>query len=101
MNALQVFAITALDHPDSSDKRAALRPAHLEWLQAHAQAMLLAGPLRHEKDGPVIGSSLVIQTTDKNALQAMLDADPYAKGGLFAAVYISHFQPVMGSWLDK
>jgi len=97
--ALQIFMITALDHPDSQQKRAQLRPDHLRWIEKEADAFLMAGPLRETADGPVIGSHLMMRAKDEAALRAILATDPYTQGDLFASVTISHFQPVMGAWL--
>jgi uncharacterized protein len=97
----QIFTVTAMDHPNSTEKRAQLRPDHLRWLSALANALMLAGPLRETEDGPVIGSHLIMQTRDKAVLEALLAEDPYAQGGLFANVTIAHFQPVAGAWLNQ
>lgn len=99
MTDAQIFAVTALDYQNCAEKRAGLRPAHIQWLKANADAFLVVGPLRHQPDGPVVGSSLLVRAPDKAALQTLLDADPYAQGGLFETVYISYFQPVIGEWL--
>jgi uncharacterized protein len=96
----QIFMITALDHPVSTDKRANLRPDHLHWIGSLGKALMLAGPLRETVDGPVIGSHLLILAKDEAALKDMLAKDPYALGDLFASVTIAHFQPVAGTWLE-
>ncbi len=95
----QIFMVTALDHPDSQDKRAQLRPDHLRWIEKMADAFLMAGPLRKTADGPVIGSHLIMQAKDEATLRSILAEDPYAKGDLFSSVTIAHFQPVTGAWL--
>ncbi len=94
-----IFTVTALDHPGNAEKRAALRPAHLDWIKTEAASFLMAGPLRETADGPVIGSQLIVQAEDKAALRDILARDPYAKGDLFDAVAIAHFTPVAGAWL--
>jgi len=91
--------VTARDHPDSTQKRASLRPDHLRWIEKEADAFLMAGPLRETAEGPVIGSHLIMQAKNEAALKSILAADPYAKGDLFAEVTITHFQPVTGAWL--
>jgi len=97
--ANQIFMVTALDHPNSVQKRAQLRPDHLHWIEKEADAFLMAGPIRETADGAVIGSHLIMQAKDEAALRAILATDPYTQGDLFASVTISHFQPVMGAWL--
>ena len=96
----QTFMVTALDHPDSTQIRAQLRPDHLRWIEKKAGAFLMAGPLREVANGPVVGSHLIMQAKDEATLRAILAEDPYAKGGLFAKVSIRHFQPVTGAWLQ-
>ncbi len=60
---------------------------------------MMAGPLRDHEDGPVIGSLLLMKADNEDAVQTLLNDDPYAKNGLFASVTIRHFQPVTGAWL--
>jgi uncharacterized protein len=99
--SMPMFMVTAMDHPNCAEKRTRLRPDHLRWLSALANALMLAGPLRETADGPVVGSHLIIQAKDETALKALLAEDPYAKGGLFASVTIARFQPVAGAWLNQ
>ena len=98
--AKQIFMITARDHPDSTEKRAHLRPDHLHWIGSLGKALMLAGPLRDHDNGPVIGSHLFVRAKDEAALKTMLAEDPYAKGDLFASLTIAHFQPVAGTWVE-
>lgn len=97
----QLYIVTAMDQPESTGKRAQLRPDHLRWLSALADALMLAGPLREHDGGPVIGSHLIIRSKDEATLATILAEDPYAKGELFAKVTIEHFQPVTGAWLNS
>lgn len=86
-----LFAITSHDKPDSLALRAALRPAHLEYLKARWPAIKLAGPFLDEAEAWV-GSLVIIDCVDRADAAAFSAGDPYAKGGLFARVNIRPFK---------
>jgi uncharacterized protein YciI len=96
------YAIVALDHPQSLEKRLAARPAHLARLQAlQGEGRLrLAGPF------PAIdatdpgaagfsGSLIVAEFDDLAAAQAWADADPYVDAGVYAEVTVRPFRQTL------
>ncbi|MCR9257915.1 MAG: YciI family protein [Alphaproteobacteria bacterium] len=90
-----LFAIVAHDHPNSIDKRMALRPDHVEHLKAHADKLMVAGPMLDEAGEKPIGSLLIFDGADKAEVEAFCESDPYSKGGLFASVSIAPWKRVM------
>ncbi|MBT9567316.1 MAG: YciI family protein [Thiobacillus sp.] len=97
-----LYAIVGQDVPDSLEKRAAVRPAHLERLQALQQAgrLLLAGPfpaIDAADPGPAgFSGSLIVAEFDALAdAQAWADADPYVDAGVYAGVTVKPFKKVL------
>jgi uncharacterized protein len=89
------FIARCLDKADAGSLRADTRPAHLDWMAAQLDAISIAGPLLDEKDAP-LGSLLIVEGLDREAVAALLAEDPYAKAGLFASVEITPWKWVVG-----
>ncbi len=97
-----LFAIVGRDVEDSLAKRRALRPAHLERLQALEAAgrLVLAGPfpaLAAEDPGPAgfTGSLVVAEFESLEAATTWAQSDPYATGGVFREVSVRPFRQVL------
>lgn len=96
------YAIVALDHDDSLEKRKQARPAHLarlEQLKSEGR-LLLAGPfpgIDSEDPGPAgFDGSLVI--AEFNSLAEATDwagADPYVEAGVYKDVQVRPFKKVL------
>jgi len=93
-----LFAAICLDKPGSLDLRLSTRPAHLDFLNAHAARIKLGGPFLDAEERP-IGSLLILECADLGTAQALLDEDPYARAGLFASVEVKPFKRVVGAEL--
>lgn len=96
------YAIYALDHADSLQRRKASRPAHLQRLQQlHAAGrLLLAGPfpaIDAEDPGPAgfSGSLIVAEFADLAAARIWADADPYVAAGVYREVSVRPFRRVL------
>lgn len=97
-----LYAILGRDAPGSLEQRLAVRPAHLERLQAlQAEGRLvLAGPLPaidSPDPGPCgfQGSLMVVEFPSLEAAKAWADADPYVAAGVFATVEAYPFRKVL------
>ncbi len=96
------YAITALDHPGSLQKRLAARPAHLQRLhdlQSQGR-LLLAGQfpaIDTEDPGPAgfDGSLIVAEFADLATAQAWADADPFAAAGVYREVTVRPFRKTL------
>ncbi len=89
------FAIVCLDKPDRGHLRAENRPAHIDYLNANLEHMLLAGPFLSEDGERPVGSLLIMEYDDQGQAQAFVEGDPYAKAGLFESVTIRPFRKVL------
>jgi uncharacterized protein YciI len=92
-----LYAISGFDAPRSLERRLALRPAHLERLQAlQAEGRLvIAGPhpLLDAPDlsGGVSGSLIIAEFATLEAARSWADADPYLSGGVYERVDVRPF----------
>jgi uncharacterized protein YciI len=89
MDKAMFFAVIARDHPDSTALRAQTKVRHSAHLDAATEGLrvLQTGPLLDEK-GAEAGSLLILEANAIEAVQAFMEADPYARAGLFAQVEI-------------
>ncbi len=96
------YAIVAEDVDDSLPKRQAVRPAHLERIQALAAEgrVLLAGPfpaIDSDDPGPAgfTGSLMIVDFPDLESATEWANADPYVEGGVFGKVTVKPFKKVL------
>jgi uncharacterized protein YciI len=82
-----LFALVALDQPNSVARRAEIRPEHLKHLDALGDSLVLAGPFLNDKDEGV-GSIVVIEAASLDAAREMFNRDPFMREGLFDQVTI-------------
>ena len=83
-----LFALICTDKPNGLAIRKANRPDHLAYLESLGDTLLFAGPFTEEDGQTMNGSLVVIDAPSLAAAQAISEADPFAKAGLFAAVEI-------------
>jgi uncharacterized protein len=96
------YAIYALDHAGSLDRRLAARPAHLQRLNELREQgrLLLAGPfpaVDSEDPGPAgfSGSLIVAEFADLTAARAWADADPFVAAGVYREVSVRPFRKTL------
>ena len=82
-----LFALVALDAPNSVERRMAIRPEHLKHLDALGDKLILAGPFLDDKDQG-IGSIVVIEAASLDEARAMFGRDPFMRENLFDQVTI-------------
>ncbi|RZQ65234.1 YciI family protein [Amycolatopsis suaedae] len=78
------------------DRYGAVRPRHREFLTGLAEqgVVAVAGPL-----GDGSGGITLYQAEDREALQAIIDRDPYFVEGAVADHTVREFQPLIGAWV--
>lgn len=96
------YAIIAEDSPNSLEKRMAMRPAHLERLQAMQDAgrLLLAGPfpaIDSTDPGPAgySGSLIIVEFDSLEAAQAWANDDPFVNAGVYSTVTVKPFRKTL------
>lgn len=90
-----LFVIFCTDKPGHTEVRAANRPAHLEYLQAHSEKIFAVGPTLAEDGEAMNGSVLILDFAGLAEAEAFAAGDPYAKAGLFESVVIRPWKKVL------
>ena len=97
-----LYAILGRDAPGTLDRRLAVRPAHLERLNAllNEGRLILAGPLPaidSPDPGPAgfQGSLVVVEFPTLEEAKAWAEADPYVAAGVYAAVEVYPFRKAL------
>ncbi|RIJ18030.1 YciI family protein [Henriciella mobilis] len=93
---MPLFLLNARDKPGALDVRMSNRPAHLDWAKAHADRILMAGPVFADDGETFAGSTFVVEFDSLRDAEAWAAQDPYAKAGLFASVEIMPFKWLLG-----
>ncbi|MBT0569375.1 hypothetical protein KIK84_03490 [Curvibacter sp. CHRR-16] len=75
------FAVLFTDPPSMNAVREQHGQAHLQFLQAHADEILIAGGLRDEPGGAFTGGLWVVEAASMERVQALLALDPYFQYG--------------------
>jgi uncharacterized protein YciI len=93
---MSLYCLYCLDNEaDGAARRAAARPAHLEWAAAIGPAVRMAGPLLDD-EGKMIGSVFLIEAENLDAAKALNSQDPYSKAGVFGRVLINETRWAIG-----
>lgn len=77
-----LFAVTAIDKPDSLGLRMATREAHFAYAK-ETNVIRIGGPFLDE-NGDMAGSLIIFEAADLAAAKTWHANDPYVKAGLFA-----------------
>jgi hypothetical protein len=87
-----LFTFVCHDRPGCVELRQQTRVAHLAYIDALQERLVLAGPHLADDGATPIGSLLVVECSDRAAAEAFAAADPYALAGLFQSVEIRPFR---------
>ncbi len=97
-----LYAIMGTDRKNSLEARLAVRPQHLERVQAlqNEGRLILAGPhptIDSEDPGTAgfSGSLIVAEFDDLESAQKWADDDPYARTGVYTNVSVKPFKKVL------
>ena len=87
------FILTAYDYPHALEKRLAARPAHLELVSTlHKEGKLIFGGAILDDKGAMIGSTLICNFPDRQALDQWLKIEPFMLSGVWEKVTILPFK---------
>lgn len=90
-----MFVVHCQDKPGAGQIRLDNRAAHLDYLKAHIDRVVMAGPVQTDDRTGMVGSVLVLDYADRAELDAFLRGDPYAKAGLFERVTVLPYKKVL------
>ena len=88
-----------------AENGAALRKIHLEAHGAHIgkikDRIMLAGPIKDESGATFLGSPFVLETDSLQAARALIESDPFYKGGVYSEVRVDRFEGLGGKWVAE
>lgn len=90
-----MYVVHCQDKPGAQQVRLDNRAAHLDFLKANLDRIVMAGPVQTEDRTGMVGSVLVLDFATRTELDAFLAQDPYAKAGLFASVTVLPYKKVL------
>jgi uncharacterized protein YciI len=83
-------------YDERTDVRDAVRPEHRAYLAGLAERGVLLGSGPFSDGDP--GALLVFRTDDRDALDAVLVADPFAREGIVRETDVRTWDLVLGPW---
>lgn len=90
-----LFAVLFTDKPGHGALRAEQLQAHIDWVDAHREQVLVAGSLRHEPSDVPKGGLWVVEAPSKQAVMDLLVSDPFYTCGLRQSVEVLHWSKAL------
>lgn len=90
-----MYVVHCQDKDGALQVRLDNRAAHLEFLKANMDKVIMAGPVQTEDRTGMVGSVLVLDFASRAELDQFLAQDPYAKAGLFQSVTVLPYKKVL------
>ncbi len=95
-----LYLVYLVDIEDNMPIRQKLLDDHMEYMGRHLSAIRLGGPLLNAEQQQPLGGMLIVEAPSEREIQAIIEADPYHKAGLWREVHIHPYKPIIDSW-DK
>ncbi|MDO5623738.1 MAG: YciI family protein [Pseudomonadota bacterium] len=90
-----LFAVVFTDKPGQGALRQAHLQAHIDWIDAHKHAVLVAGSLRKEPGDVPRGGLWLVEAESKDAVQALMQSDPFFTCGLRQQIEVLHYSKAL------
>ncbi|MEP7313696.1 MAG: YciI family protein [Pseudomonadota bacterium] len=87
-----LFILRFTDKPDSLHIREKHYSAHIAWLDAHADSVLVAGVMKATADGPNVAALWIVSAASSDAALSLSDTDPFWMNGLRASREVFHYK---------
>ncbi|MCH1427603.1 MAG: YciI family protein [Alphaproteobacteria bacterium] len=78
-----LFVYSAIDRHDKSELRAKNNAAHVKYVYEYGLKVVHAGPLVCDDGVSPIGTLIIVDALNREAVQEFIDNDPYVIAGLF------------------
>ena len=95
-----IFAVLFEDHEEFGHMRPKLMPDHLAFLERNAASISAAGPLK-DADGAPAGGLWLVSADSREAVQALIEADPFWPTGLRKSVRILEWTQVFADGVRR
>jgi len=89
------WLIKCRSKPGTDALRLATIDAHRRFLDGYPEVTWYSGPLFTDDNRHAIGSLRLIEFPDRGAALAYIEADPYTTAGIFEAITIERWKPVV------
>lgn len=93
-----LFIIRAEDKPGALERRLAVRPVHLAYLESKKDVIKVGGAMLDANGNPC-GSVLIVDVADAAEAKAFADADPFTTEGVFANATVTPYRAAVGAWI--
>jgi uncharacterized protein YciI len=90
-----LFAVIFTDKPGHGALRAQHLQAHVEWLAAHQDLVLVGGSLRTELGAVPKGGLWIVDAASKAAVLELMKSDPFYTCGLRQDVEVLHWSKAL------
>lgn len=95
----KLYTIICTDKTGSKAIRMEHLAPHLKHIEAVADRIKLAAPLRDEDEQEFTGSLLVISASDDKDARAFIESDPYFAADIWDDVRIDRLGTAAGDWV--
>jgi hypothetical protein len=90
-----LFVLMGYDRPgDGAEVRRRSRAAHLRFVVENESVFRYGGALLDD-GGRMVGSLMMVELPDRNALDRFLKEEPYSQAGLFAPYFVHQTRQVV------
>jgi uncharacterized protein YciI len=90
------FAIQCVLAEHTTEKRVALRPEHLQYIEANKDRIFCGGPTV-DLQGQLEMMLIILDASDLAAAETFIEAEPYNQAGLFAKVTVREWRQILPS----
>lgn len=88
------FALQCILAENVNEKRLALRPKHLQYMDANKDRIFCGGPTVDQKGQPEM-MLIILNAPDRSSAEAFIQAEPYNQSGVFEQVIIREWRQVL------
>lgn len=88
----RLFILRFTDRPDALPIRQRYMAAHVAWLDAHADEVLVAGTLRVNPEDAAVAAIWIVKADSREAVLALSDGDPFWVNGLRSTREVFHYR---------
>jgi uncharacterized protein len=88
------FALQCVLAENVDEKRLALRPMHLRYLEANKERIFCGGPTVDRNGQPEM-MLIILNAPDLTSAEAFIQAEPYNQAGIFKQVTVREWRQVL------
>lgn len=86
-----LFIVRFQDDQSQAETRALYLKAHIQWLDQNSEQVLVGGSLRATPDENPVGGLWVVESDSKEAVELLIETDPFWVHGLRSDVEILYW----------